>query len=294
MLAFPRLAKAIATLSRQADVGSASWMSVRSALLEAADELRTSVGQVVPPIMMDEIAAERGIRIEFFRNATSPEAVLEPVLQGFRLRLRPGSQVRNRFSAAHEIGHTFFYDLALRPPTRLIAWNPSGGPWHKEEDLCNAFARELLMPRRILETEKASVTHSTLIDLVQTLASRFVVSPEAMVIRLMRDLGELAHTVAILSKGPAGSSQSRGKLRRYWGKEINQARLRKTEREGLMVLSELLSTGPPFPELDDFKSHYRTSMDIDHHLSEGPGYWNVMALVRLRDDRGPTLGVTTA
>jgi hypothetical protein len=48
---------------------------------------------------------------------------------------------RNRFRIAHEIGHSFFYDRAKRPPTRLLPESKA------EEKFCDEFANALLIPR---------------------------------------------------------------------------------------------------------------------------------------------------
>src|ERR1700687_5339224 len=48
---------------------------------------------------------------------------------------------RQRFSIAHELGHTFFYDRSMRPARRLPQRVSN-----REEQFCDVFAGELLAP----------------------------------------------------------------------------------------------------------------------------------------------------
>ena len=140
-----RVIREVNALARNHNPEKASWKAVRRAVLEAATGLRIETNQTVPYVKVTKIAKLRRIyRIVFFHDSAAPEAVLVPELEGFILRLPAGRpRVRYRTSIAHEIGHTFFYDLSTSPPIRLLAWGPSGVLSQKEEDICKAFAREL-------------------------------------------------------------------------------------------------------------------------------------------------------
>jgi len=70
----------------------------------------------MPPVDLQEIATRRAV-FEIEEPRMVPEAVLSPEGTGFRVFLQsnfndfPGARVRQRFSLAHEIAHTFFYEL---------------------------------------------------------------------------------------------------------------------------------------------------------------------------------------
>jgi hypothetical protein len=81
---------------------------------------------------------------------------------------------RQRFSIAHELGHTFFYDRSLEPPARLLR---IGGK--AEERFCDEFAGELLLPNENIP-EDAGPT------LLVRLAERFLVSVQVVAWRAMR------------------------------------------------------------------------------------------------------------
>ncbi len=100
---------------------------------------------------------------------------------GFRVVLRKGApNSRQRFTVAHEICHTFFYEAA--PELKLGANHED--PF--EEALCNYGASCLLMPEDVIRPN-ALVSNPCLASL-ETLSQLFAVSHEAMIVRL-RDLG---------------------------------------------------------------------------------------------------------
>jgi hypothetical protein len=96
---------------------------------------------------------------------------------GFKMRLRRGQAERRlRFTKAHEICHTFFYELAPELKFRPHRNDPV------EEQLCNIGAAELLMPLVSVTTEACSMPVS--IESLMVLARRFDVSASAMLVRL--------------------------------------------------------------------------------------------------------------
>lgn len=83
------------------------------------------------------------------RPSTTHSASLVPRTSGLRLfeiRYNPiearSNRSRWRFSVAHELGHTFFFDRSGERPRRLPRTATSG-----EEKFCNGFAAELLCPK---------------------------------------------------------------------------------------------------------------------------------------------------
>lgn len=123
----------------------------------------------------------RGIRQTEYRMKWDRDGSLEPLGttfdQGFKMTLNARvSENRARFTQAHELCHTYFYEyvpeIKLRPHVED----------QLEEQLCNMGAAELLMPRNPLKKE-ASEMRPSMQELLR-LAADYRVSPEAMVLRL--------------------------------------------------------------------------------------------------------------
>lgn len=176
--------------------------------------------------MLKDIERLRCIQKEVvFDSEGASGAILEPVSGGFVVRLgKSQSIVRRRFGIAHEIGHTFFYNLNFDPPTKIFPRGCRGILGEKkEEDICNAFARELLMPRELVEQDVANANQRNL-QMIVDLAEKYLVSPEVAARRLLLDLSVLQNSI-LLFRDP---SLPRGKtvwwfygcqLRRYLRKE---------------------------------------------------------------------------
>ncbi len=115
-----------------------------------------------------------------------PEGVLSPVEGGFKIFIqnnftdKPGANRRQRFTIAHELAHTFYYDLNGEVPKRSKG-SPKG---QKLERLCHIGASQILVPEILLrhEVEKNGEVESA--ESVLDLASIFDVSPEVMIRRL--------------------------------------------------------------------------------------------------------------
>lgn len=136
-------------------------------------------------------------QIQFFlkdRNVTSSfeispdlkcDGMIEPIgttfAEGFTVNLRRGvSNVRSRFTLAHEACHTFFYELVPE-----IKFRPHDAD-ETEERLCNVGAATLLMPERSLRNRTSDLPVN--LDSLQQLADDYQVSLPSMHLRL-RDLG---------------------------------------------------------------------------------------------------------
>jgi hypothetical protein len=113
------------------------------------------------------------------------DGLIEPVGQtfaeGFRMLLKKGSpEPRTRFTMAHEICHTFFYELV--PEMKFIPHDPD----EQEERLCNFGAAALLIPPHVLRRQ--TVRMSVSLETLQYLAEGYAVSVPTMLLRL-RALG---------------------------------------------------------------------------------------------------------
>lgn len=96
---------------------------------------------------------------------------------GFTIALSRNSRsYRWRFTLAHELFHTFFYELVPE-----IKFSPHTTDL-EEERLCNLGAAELLLPKS--EVKKHSKGMPPSLESLRTLAKKFQVSTQAMLLRL--------------------------------------------------------------------------------------------------------------
>ncbi len=124
------------------------------------------------------------VSVEFVHDARY-DGMIEPIGStfsgGFRMTLKTNaSDVRARFTVAHEACHTFFYELAPE-----IKFHPHEEDDH-EESLCNVGAAVLLIPAAPLRarTKKLPIC----LDSLEQLAQEYAVSLPTMLLRL-RSLG---------------------------------------------------------------------------------------------------------
>lgn len=96
---------------------------------------------------------------------------------GFRMLLKKGCpSTRTRFTTAHELCHTFFYETVPELKFRNHVVDPG------EERLCDLGAAELLMPSYTLRRQAKAMGKS--LQSLGKLANLFDVSLEAMLLRL--------------------------------------------------------------------------------------------------------------
>jgi len=138
-------------------------------------------------------------RIRYIDN-TLFRAKLIPVDKGFEVYLN-SSQTQNSqiFSLAHEIGHTFFYDLKTDIPQPLLK-NPIYDP--VIERFCDRFAAELIIPtdKFLFDVKNITLSHSV----IEKLAQKYHVSPSAVFYKIS-DLPKIynkSKTFAILFYNP--------------------------------------------------------------------------------------------
>lgn len=148
----------------------------------AAREARKRTGQGSIPVNVKAIARRLGVGLFF---SPLPEALSAFLLRaegraviGVNSNQHP---VRQRFSAAHELGHHVLghaddsvFDYAV--PATADGEPPGYDPHHERE--ANTFAAELLMPEESLVEEAAD-------NSLARLAKRYGVSQEAMSFRLL-------------------------------------------------------------------------------------------------------------
>jgi hypothetical protein len=120
------------------------------------------------------------LRIDYVRDAEFDGALIplgNDFSAGFRILLSKDSHsTRTRFTAAHELCHTFFYEYV--PELKFQNHEADAA----EERLCDIGAAELLMPSRAVRKHAKSM--STSLEALGKLAKLFDVSLEAMLLRL--------------------------------------------------------------------------------------------------------------
>ena len=114
------------------------------------------------PTPLNRIAQERSINVRFMplpvpgclctasegfdifvqTNVKDAQSFLEKFLSGKDNEL----PVRQRFTIAHEIAHTYFYDLSKRPPYMQFPPN-TDKELRRMEQACDAVANRMLLPR---------------------------------------------------------------------------------------------------------------------------------------------------
>ena len=153
----------------------------RAAKIERETSYRYQQDILNIPINVHRIAWKRGIRIasRLSRNARE-DALLTQKDDGYLLYLKSNmSQRRERFTIAHEIGHTLFYQkrrhqIAILDKKELSA----------EERICNKFAITLLVPPEFIHQIMPQIPAETPWQVLSTIGnacSKFDVSPPALI-----------------------------------------------------------------------------------------------------------------
>jgi hypothetical protein len=141
-------------------------------------------GPLTPPVDPFALAQLCGVRTIKHQHMV-PEGVLQVVDDGFEISLQDnfanqtGTARRQRFTLAHELIHTFYYDRSARPPRVL----QGSAEEDKLERLCNLGAGQLLVPTMLLKKEGEGRIFSQASEIVD-LAQKFDVSAEVVVRRL--------------------------------------------------------------------------------------------------------------
>jgi Zn-dependent peptidase ImmA (M78 family) len=158
-----------------------SGSDAKSVLRGLLSDLRKVVKWTRKSPQLERAQMVRGILCTEYKVQWDRDGSLEPIGkgfdQGFKLTLNARSpKNRVRFTQAHELCHTFFYQYVPEIKFQPHAEDPA------EEQLCNFGAAELLMPEYSLRREVKQLPCS--IQSLLNLAAIYSVSPEAMMIRL--------------------------------------------------------------------------------------------------------------
>lgn len=151
-------------------------------LLSQSDRVK---GPLKPPIDPASLADLCGV-LSVKHRPMVPEGVLTPVQGGFRIYLQSnfahqrGVKLRERFTIAHELVHTFCYDRNGGVPKR-IKGSPVG---RKLERLCHIGASQILVPEGLLRREVKTRGEVASVESILDLVRVFNVSAEVLIRRL--------------------------------------------------------------------------------------------------------------
>jgi len=127
---------------------TSSCTKTKEQILFKISKWMESCGQSLPSIDPLKLLGPRKV-YEIRREKLRQHGILIPTTDGFVLKLDSRmSRVRQRAVLAHELAHTFFYDISISPPSKIWSLTISA---KQEEQWCDEFAGEILMPAKMLE-----------------------------------------------------------------------------------------------------------------------------------------------
>jgi len=154
---------------------------VKKALFDEVENLVDKTGQKTPPVNPEIVAKERKI-IEIERAALDTDALIVPCKGGFLMKINGMLPVvRQRFACAHEIAHTYFFDLEKDPPRK--PYRRSTSRYWVEEGICYELARRILIPTEMIKSWLGNATPPYIKDFRGMMRS-FFVSGELLAYRI--------------------------------------------------------------------------------------------------------------
>ena len=164
-----------------------------SILCEEA-EILTRRTQLDPPF--DPLKIKSG-RLKFELIADAKRNAHIPTKEGFRIETKHKNtrnlddlDFRARTTIAHEVAHTFFYDINVLPPKPIGVVSSKKSQWELES-ICYRIGRTLLMPSfsisRLL-TQSPNIRKGSLHG-IGLLMNRYKVSSDIAAWRMIKDLG---------------------------------------------------------------------------------------------------------
>jgi hypothetical protein len=143
--------------------------------------------EVTPPFLQNEksaFIASRRVSIQY-SDSVSSHGQLVPSNDGFTMVVRQGlSEVRRRGVIAHELGHTFLFDIRENPPVPMYS-NSDDPQWNIVEGPSYELGRQILLPEYWLRRDAIEPSIQNLFSL----RSRFGASSYLIARRLVHDLG---------------------------------------------------------------------------------------------------------
>jgi Zn-dependent peptidase ImmA (M78 family) len=114
--------------------------------------------------------------------------LLQPVKGGFIVKINSKIPInRKRFTIAHEIGHTFFFDNNFEIPKKKFI--TANSPYWVEEDYVNSIASEILLPTPFLrDTLNQGKNNIPSLNSLSAIGNIYQVSNEVLSKKLIRSL----------------------------------------------------------------------------------------------------------
>jgi hypothetical protein len=190
----------------------------RARISSSVDYLLRQCAPVRFPVDLMRLASTQGIARIHFRPMPCDGAI-EVVADGFVVHMRAAKDqlvptlsvnsnalsARQRFTLAHEISHSFFYD-AVRKPCKPHPSQPL------LEAVCNYGAQRLLLPDGLVEREIGAGRRFDSIEMAHDIASAAKVSVEVVLRRLdeLERLKEADYALLTFEKQDDGSIVTTG------------------------------------------------------------------------------------
>src|ERR1700726_3105801 len=170
-----------------------------------------------PPSDLRALALARRVRRVVLQDMI-PRGGIAPLKDGFEIFLRNRERweldlnepdgldrlnKRQRFTFAHELAHTFFFDLNAQPPKEI-----KGVPrWNVLEPACDQAAAVILVPHRSLRSHVRAAERFSA-ELTLDVARVFGVSLEVALRRLaiVREFDNEPVGLVLVARGPSGHS----------------------------------------------------------------------------------------
>lgn len=159
---------------------------IRNAVISDVTETLKLTNQKTP-FEPSAIAHYRKVK-RIMETDLSKDGILIPEIGGFLIKIKKNIHpFKKRLACAHELGHTFFYNIEADPPRREFSQHESS--YWVQEEFSLFIAREILIPRfsiiPLIKTENIIPS----IDSIRYLSAVYQVSFNVLRYRLINDLG---------------------------------------------------------------------------------------------------------
>lgn len=159
---------------------------LRRTLFCIVNDLLEETDQEIP-FKPELLGPKRRVKKIFEADLSKVNALLLPEIGGFVMKIKSDLHpFQKRFACAHEIGHTFFFNIDTDPPRREFQSDKSAY-WVEEEFSC-AIAREILLPSTsIRETVQKDVLLPS-IGAIRYLSNIYQVSYDVIRLKVINDI----------------------------------------------------------------------------------------------------------
>ena len=151
-------------------------------------------GEISPPFLRDlrssDFVRSRKI-VKISESELAHNGLLTPTQNGFIIHLRSNlERKKKRTVVAHELGHTFFYNMSLEPPVQFISDQHSVLDNWAVEGAAFEIGRQILIPSDWLD----SVKRRESLEIFFSLIEKFDVTRDILARRLFHYLDSLGRS----------------------------------------------------------------------------------------------------